>query len=217
MAPKSQARALPRGPHGLSRDEVAQSQRLRLLMAMTNAVAEKGFANTVVADVVTRSGVSRATFYKMFRDKEDCFRAAYEMNAELVARIMEAGLEDLRNDAPSDPLEKLDRVLGLYVHTLASAPALARVFLVEVYAAGPEAIAQRRASLDRFVDIVATTHQGETGVLGTRKSQRFAAEMIVGAVSSAVTNIVGIGDLDRLPELQQNLRKLARQLLARSG
>lgn len=214
MAPKSQARALPRGPHSLSRDEVAQSQRFRLLTGMTNAVAEKGFANTVVADVVAHSGVSRATFYKMFRDKEDCFRAAYEMNAELVARIMETGLEDLRDDVRSTPLEKLDRVLNLYVHTLATAPALARVFLVEVYAAGPEAIAQRRASLDRFADILATTHHGETGILGTRKSQRFAAETIVGAVSSAVTHIVGMGDLDRLPELQQNLRKLARQLLA---
>ncbi|HEY3141115.1 MAG TPA: TetR/AcrR family transcriptional regulator [Acidimicrobiales bacterium] len=187
---------------------------MRLLTAMTNAVADKGFANTVVADVVARSGVSRATFYKMFQDKEDCFQAAYAMNAEFVAMIMEAGLEELRKDAQSDPLEKLDRVLHLYVHTLASAPALARVFLVEVYAAGPKAIKQRRASLDRFVDIVAATHDGETGVLGTHKSQRFAAEMIVGAVSSAVTNIVGAGDLDQLAELQRKLKKLAQQVLA---
>ena len=48
-------RALPRGPHQLSRDEVRRSQRERLLEAMTEAVAEKGYANTVVADVVARS------------------------------------------------------------------------------------------------------------------------------------------------------------------
>ena len=217
MAPNAQDRALPRGPHGLSPDQVAESQRFRLLTAMTDAVAEKGFANTVVADVVARSGVSRATFYKMFRDKEDCFQAAYEQNAALVARFMEMGLEELAHDERSRPIEKLERVLGLYIDALASSPAVARVFLVEVYAAGPEAIARRRASFDRFVDIVAATHDGQLGLLGTRKSQRFAAEMVVNAVSAAVTNIVGIGDLDRLPELQQNLRKLARQLLARSG
>jgi AcrR family transcriptional regulator len=181
---------------------------------MTDAVAEKGFANTVVADVVSRSGVSRATFYTMFRDKEDCFRAAYEMNAELVARIMETGLERLRNDARADPIEKLERVLGLYIDTLANAPALARVFLVEVYAAGPSAIAQRRASLDRFVDIVAATHEGRAGLLGTRPGQRFAAEMIVNAVSAAVTNLVGAGDIDRLPDLQQQLTGFAREVLA---
>jgi AcrR family transcriptional regulator len=217
MAPRAQARALPRGPHGLSRDEVVQSQRFRLLTAMTDVVAEKGFANTVVADVVSRSGVSRATFYQLFRDKEDCFQAAYEMNAELLARLMEMGLEELRNDRRSSPLEKLERVLGLYIETLASAPALARVFLVEVYAAGPEAIAQRRASLDRFVDIVAATHERQAGLLGTRKSQRFAVEMIVNAVSAAVTNIVGVGDMEQLLELQKKLTKLARQLFAAAG
>jgi len=211
---QAQARALPRGPHGLSRDEVVQSQRFRLLTAMTDAVAEKGFANTVVADVVARSGVSRATFYQLFRDKEDCFQAAYDMNAQLVARFMEMGLEELQNDTHSGPLEKLERVLGLYIDTLATAPALARVFLVEVYAAGPEAIAQRRASLERFVDIVAATHEGHAGFLGTRRSQRFAAEMIVNAVSAAVTNIIGVGDTQELRELQKKLSRLARQLFA---
>ena len=214
---KAQARALPRGPHGLSRDEVVQSQRFRLLTAMTDVVAEKGFANTVVADVVARSGVSRATFYQLFRDKEDCFQAAYEMNAQLVARFMEMGLEELQNDTRSGPLEKLERVLGLYIDTLATAPALARVFLVEVYAAGPEAIAQRRASLERFVDIVAATHEGHTGLLGTGKSQRFAAEMIVNAVSAAVTNIIGVGELHQLRELQDNLTQLARHLFTAAG
>jgi len=216
VAPKAQARALPRGPHGLSRDEVVQSQRIRLLTAMTDAVAEKGFANTVVADVVTRSGVSRATFYQLFRDKEECFQAAYEMNAELLARLMEMGLENLRADTRSGPLEKLERVLGLYIDTLASAPALARVFLVEVYAAGPKAIAQRRASLDRFVDIVAATHESRTGLLGTHRSQRFAAEMIVNAVSAAVTNIVGVGEMDELRDLQRKLTTLAQELFARA-
>jgi AcrR family transcriptional regulator len=210
--PSAQARALPRGPHGLTRDEVARSQRLRLLTAMTDAVAEKGFANTVVADVVSRSGVSRATFYQLFGSKEDCFQAAYEMNAELVALIMEAGLEDLRADAASTPLEKLERVLALYIDTLAATPGLARVFLVEVYAAGPEAIAQRRASLDRFVDIVAATHGGRPGFLGTGDDQRFAAEMIVNAVSAAVTNIVGAGDVSELRDLQAKLVDLARRL-----
>lgn len=212
MPPKAQARVLPRGPHGLSRDEVAQSQRFRLLTAMTDAVAEKGFANTVVADVVSRSGVSRATFYAMFRDKEDCFQAAYEMNAALVARLMEMGLEELHNDVSSGPVEKLERVLGLYIDTLATAPALARVFLVEVYAAGPAAIAQRRASIDRFVDIVAATQEGHPGLLGPGEDQRFAAEMIVNAVSAAVTNIVGVGDMDELQDLRRKLIALARRL-----
>jgi AcrR family transcriptional regulator len=215
MSARSRHRALPRGPHGLSRDEVSRSQRERMLEAMTAAVADKGYANTVVADVVARSGVSRATFYQQFRDKEDCFQAAYEANAALVAEVMEAGLRDVQADTERAPLEKLDHVLGLYLAALASAPDLARVFLVEVYAAGPVAIQRRRASLDLFVDIVAATHQGETGLLGTRPEQRFAAEVIVGAVSSMVTTLVGVGEIERLTELRAPLMKLAREAITR--
>ena len=207
-------RALPRGPHGLSRDEVTNSQRERLIDAMTAAVAEKGYANTVVADVVTRSGVSRATFYQLFRDKEDCFQAAYEANAARVAQLMDIGLQGVRDDPERAPLDKLDFVLGLYLAVLAAAPELARVFLVEVYAAGPEAIGQRRASLDQFVDIVAATHEGEDGPLGTRPDQRFAAEVLVGAVSSMVTHMVGVGEADRLPDLRAPLIDLARKFFA---
>jgi len=105
-------------------------------------------------------------------------------------------------------------VLSIYLASLASAPAVARVFLVEVYAAGPKLIEQRRASLEQFVDVVVATHEGEDGLLGSRPDQRIAAEFIVGAVSSMVTNIVGVGDVERLPELHAKLMELARRILA---
>ncbi len=206
------ARPLPRGPHGLSRDDVTRSQRTRILAAITEAVAEKGYANTVVADVISRSGVSRATFYELFGSKDDCFRAAYETHAALVTDFMTSGLEELRASDAS-PLAKLDGVLSAYLEALASAPALARVFLVEVYAAGPECIEQRRRSLEVFVDVVAATHEGLDGPLGTRPDQRFAAELLVAAVSSMVTAIVAADELDRLPALHEQLMRLAGEIL----
>jgi AcrR family transcriptional regulator len=205
-------RPLPRGPHRLSREEVELSQRARLLQAATEAVAELGYVKTTVADVLARAGVSRATFYQLFRDKEDCFLAAYQLNADFVAAVMAAELERVRASGDLDPLERLDRVLGVLLAALGSAPALARVFLVEVYAAGPAAVEQRRASLERFADIVAETHRGEPGVLGTKASQRFAAQAFVGAVSSLVTNAVAVGDNDELLRLREPLMRLAAQI-----
>jgi AcrR family transcriptional regulator len=205
-------RPLPRGPHGLSREEVEISQRERLLQATTDAVAELGYVKTTVADILARAGVSRATFYRLFSDKEECFQAAYRANADLVAAAMTAALEGLRSGEDLDPLERLDRVLGMYLAALRNAPALAQVFLIEVYAAGPAAIEERRASLEQFVDIVAETHRGEAGVLGTKASQRFAAQAFVGAVSSLVTNAVGVGDTDHLLALRQPLMRLAAQI-----
>jgi AcrR family transcriptional regulator len=206
-------RPLPRGPHRLSREDVVRSQRTRILAAITEAVAEKGYANTVVADVVGRSGVSRATFYELFTGKDDCFRAAYETHAALLTELMAVGLDELRRSAAT-PLEKHDGMLAAYLDALAAEPALARVFLVEVYAAGPECIEQRRRSQEAFVDVVAATHDGEGGLLGTAPDQRFAAEVLVAAVSSMVTALVAAGEVERLPELRVQLMDLARTLLA---
>ena len=71
-------RVLPRGPHRLAREVVEASQRGRLLDAMARVVAEKGYGAASVADVIARAGVSRQTFYVHFRDKLDCFLAAYD-------------------------------------------------------------------------------------------------------------------------------------------
>src|SRR6059058_6194143 len=119
-------RPLPRGPHGLKRDVVLASQRGRMLEAIANAVAEKGYASATVADVVSRAGVSRKTFYEHFRDKEECFLAAFD-----------AGVDTLLEAITS---QRRDSWLGLmrarsraYLDMLASEPAFARTFLIEVF------------------------------------------------------------------------------------
>lgn len=209
---------LPRGPHGLTREQVERSQRERLMAAAADAVAEKGYAATSVGDVLKRAGVSRTTFYQLYADKLDCFMAAYRMASEVVAAVMadELGSAEVGGaEGPSDPMERLDRLLGSYLRTLSDNPGLARVFLVEVYAAGPRAIRQRRDSLDQFVDLLATTQGGPGGLLGAAPDPRFAAEVFVGAVSSMVTNLVGTGETHRLPELREPLMRLATRLAGR--
>src|SRR5213080_4602099 len=84
------SRPLPRGPHGLERDVVLASQRGRMLGAMADAVASKSYAATTVADVVAGAGVSRKTFYEHFRDKEECFLAAFDAGVGLVLEAITA-------------------------------------------------------------------------------------------------------------------------------
>jgi AcrR family transcriptional regulator len=189
---------LPRGPHSLSRDEVLASQRVRMLAAIGEVAAEKGFAGATVADVIGRAGVSRATFYEHFADKEACFVAAFDAGVE----VLLATLEDAFDDAGGTPIERLDRLLAVYLETLASEPAFARTFLVEVYAAGPRAIARRAELQGRFVDAF-------TEVLETR--ERFACEALVASISALVTNMVGAGRGDELPELRAPFVDLVRR------
>lgn len=205
--------ALPRGPHRFTREQVEASQRERILVAMAQAVGEKGFANTSVAEVVSRAGVSRATFYDLFAGKDDCFAAAYDWAAQAIASVLAATARArVSAEAHSDPIEQLRPVLRGYLGWLGAAPGLARTFLVEVYAAGPAAIEQRHASLGLFVDLVADVIGDRPGLLGNRPEQRFAVEALVSAVSSMVTHLVGTGQADRLPELEEPLMEVALQL-----
>ncbi|MBV9665585.1 MAG: hypothetical protein JOZ37_16580, partial [Actinobacteria bacterium] len=136
----------------------------------------------------------------------------YQLNAQFVAAAMSAELAQVRAAGDLEPLQRLEHVLDVFLIALRSAPALARVFLVEVYAAGPVAIEQRRVSMEAFADIIAETHKGERGVLGTAPSQRFAAQAFVGAVSALVTNAIGVGEPDELLRLRDPLMELAAQI-----
>jgi AcrR family transcriptional regulator len=206
-------RSLPRGPHRLSRAEVEGSQRERLLSGVTEAVATKGYAATAVADILKLAGVSRTTFYQLFPSKLECFLAASRLAAEAVATAMAAELARLEAGGCATPLGKLDALLDVYLRSIAAEPEVARVFLVEVYAAGPRAIEQRRVSLEQFVDLVVATHGEGTGVLGPTAQQRFAAELLVGAVSSKVTTAVGLGDAASLPSLHGPMLDFAARVL----
>jgi len=70
----------------------ADAHRRRLLGAVLQVVATKGYADTTIGDVVARAMVSRRTFYECFADKEECFVAANpSVITVFVVEIMRAG------------------------------------------------------------------------------------------------------------------------------
>jgi AcrR family transcriptional regulator len=67
---------LPSGRHDLPRDVVVQSQRDRIMVGIAEVLSENGYAETTVTQICERAGVSSATFYELFRGKDDCLMAA---------------------------------------------------------------------------------------------------------------------------------------------
>jgi AcrR family transcriptional regulator len=194
---------LPRGRHRLTREEVLASQRGRMLEAMAHAVLEKGYVRATVADVLSRARVSRETFYEHFADKEDCFLAAYELAIEALGETIAAAIPTRR----ATPLTRLRRALAAYLDALAQEGAIARVFLVDVYAAGPRALARRREVMDRFVATMSELLDARTS------DERFAVEALVGAISSLVTVRVAAGEYEQLPELLGPILEIAPRFL----
>ena len=61
---------LPAGRHGLPREFIVQNQRERIVTALVDTVAERGYNATTVANITKAASVSRRTFYEHFADKE---------------------------------------------------------------------------------------------------------------------------------------------------
>ncbi len=197
---------LPRGRHGLTRDQVAADQRARLMLALADAVAEKGYVATSVADVLARAGVSRQTFYEQFASKLDCFLATFDAAGALLVAAL---TEERPTDADDTPLERFDRLFARYLDVLAASLPYARVLLVEVHAAGPEAIA-RRAELQRVLS------DGVAEVLGATDAQaRFACQVLVAAVGGMVIEPLVSGDAAALRALHEPIVALVAAGLAR--
>ena len=200
---------VPPTPARMSRAEVVASQRDRMVRAMAEAAAEKGYANTVVADVVSRAGVSRKTFYEHFARKEDCFLAAYEACVDgLRARLTET----LDPDLPA--AEQGRRMLDAYLEALAAEPRVAKTYLVEVYAAGPEASARRRAVLGEFAALLRTLHERlrDEGV-AISELRPIDYEMLVGSIVTTVATRVATGEGAQLPELAPDLLRFLMRAL----
>lgn len=210
-------RRLPRGRHALSRSEVERVHRDRLCGAMAAAMAEKGFVGTSVEDVLKRARVSRQSFYALFSSKLDCFMAAFDQAGALLYLQLEAAMQGEGDAAErgaaqgdGDAAERFERVFTAYLEALASEPGYARLFLVEVYAAGPEAV-RRRTRIQRGLAASLADLMGVTGDAG-----RFACEIIVSAVSSMVTPAVAAGDMEALRAVRAPVMEHVR-LLLRSG
>ncbi len=187
---------LPRGRHHLTREQVSASQRERLLRGMTQAVGEKGYAETTVADVLKRAHVSRETFYQHFADKQACFLAAYEAAA---TRIM--GVVDDALAAGGGPvMQRLERALRAYLRELAADTGAARTFLLEIYAAGPAAAALRYRMQRGFMEIIDALLTEDERFRALPDPQ-FACRMLVGGVASLVTGKVAMGETAGLPKL----------------
>ena len=201
---------LPRGRHAAPRQIVWLSQRERLLEAMTEAVAEKGYARAVVADAIARAGVSRKTFYEHFPNKEACFLAAWDAGVAVLLEEIERAIDD----AAPDWLAAASAGTHMYLSILATNEAFARAFLIEVLAAGPEALARRAKVHERFAEHLAIVHAAARQDLdGLPEPSPAIFRACVGAIDELVCDELLAHGHERLPELLNTLLEVEVALL----
>lgn len=191
---------LPRGRHGLPRDFVERNHRYRLLGAAIEAASERGYAAMTVADITRHAAVSRGAFYQHFRDKEDCFLAAYDVVVDWLFRSVEEAL-DPAEEWPRSLVKALERTLDL----LAADPRLARLLAVEVFLAGPAAVDRHQALVERLAEQL---RHGRAEAAGGDLLPGQLEEGLLGGAVYLVGHYVHTGRASHLQELTPALTEL---------
>jgi AcrR family transcriptional regulator len=188
---------LPGGHHGLSREQIAHSQRERLLAAIAHEVATRGYRATTITELGRSASVSTRDFYELFDSKEECFLTAFD-----ALRDHLAGLISTAAAAEPDWPDQVIAALRATLEFFAAEPDLARLCLLESVSATPTiairfrevvlacvpALARGRAEL---ADPDSLLPETESSIIG-------------GAVSLATRSIIG-GETEKLPELLPDL------------
>jgi AcrR family transcriptional regulator len=171
---------------GIRRDEgqaggperVMGLQRARMLAAMVQASVERGAGNVTVADIVGRAGVSRRTFYEVFRDRDDCFLAAFD---EGIVRASRHVLDAYDPDA--NWIDRVRVALIALLRFLDDEPSTGQLLLVGSLGAGPRALERRQGVLR---ELIAVTDQGRAQAKTGQDAPPLTAEGIVGGVISVL-------------------------------
>jgi len=188
---------LPGGHHGLSREQILESQRERLLAAVAHEVAARGYRATTITEIVKFASVSTRDFYELFDGKEDCFLAAFDAVHDHVAELISTSAAS-EPDWPHQVIAALRAVLGFF----AAEPDLARLCLVESVSATPRIAIHFREAVLTGVSALA---RGRAELADPDSMLPEAESSIIGGAVSLATRSILAGDAEKLPELLPDL------------
>jgi len=191
---------LPRGPHALPQEVVLAHQRERLLSATSAALAEEGYAELTVRDLIERAGVSRRTFYQLFDSKLECVLAAHETALDRFTKTIA--------EACSRQLSWPDGVAAAVTSALefaAESPDEARMILMQGHTVSePKLMDAAIAAHERFAGLL---RSGRERGRATHAPLELTESALVGAITAIVGASLCAGDVDGLrrlgPELVQ--------------
>ncbi|HEV7769794.1 MAG TPA: TetR/AcrR family transcriptional regulator [Solirubrobacterales bacterium] len=166
----------------------------RVLRALAAVVAEKGYPDTTVAEIVERAQTSQRTFYEHFRNKEDAIVAALDSGS---AHMLATALPAFRR-APDWQHAVHDTIEAMFAFG-AEEPEYARLGGVEMYAAGKRALDQREVVTEGMEGLLAPGYELAPD------TPPIAAEAVGGALYSLLYDHVNKKGPATLPSLVPTL------------
>jgi AcrR family transcriptional regulator len=201
---------VPRGRHAPPLEVRLARQRARLFAAAAAVFARVGYAEASAEAISREAGMSKATFYEHFANKEECILALFDEAAEQVRRAIAEGAQT--GDSPET---RIRNGIKAFIDALVAYPDHARTLLVEIIGAGPRATARRDAILETFADMLMEQSALTQEAYGTA---RFAspddAFALVGAVVELASRQLRHGKPAEPADLEPVIERLVTGLLS---
>jgi AcrR family transcriptional regulator len=159
----------------------ARTQRQRIFVAMAKSCAEKTFSMTTIADIVGHANISRATFYKHFNNKLECFYATVD---SFLAELRDVAIRTHSSSAGSKADAVREAITAVIEH-LAAKPDHAKLLLVEATVIDPEIV---RSYRDLAIEALKSqTTAGDAGGAGSDPEAALgsAIVLVAGHLSAA--------------------------------
>jgi len=154
--------------------EPSESVRLRILRGAAAAFGRQGYGATSVEAILAEAGVSRRTFYKTFRSKDDVLRVLFENSVSMLV----GAVRDAERSGRA-PRERLVAAVEAYVQVHARAGPLARVLLLEQFSPSSPLSKQRDAAMATFTALLAESFERE----GRKRPDPILAHGVVAAIN----------------------------------
>jgi len=180
----------------VARATVKPTQEERLIEAIVELSGQDGYQGLSIAQISSRAGVSSATFYELFEDKEACMLEAYREASRRTLARMESALEE------GDWARAARPAFGELLQSVQSDPDAGRVMFVEAPSGGP----LLRSELAMVLDLMEQSSEALLdGAAAGSSTLDVPARALIGAVRYIVSRHLRTHEEDRLTRLTDDI------------
>jgi len=178
MEPDRKARAPLASAQAAESDGPGTSDavRTRILRGAARVFGERGYGATSVEAILEAAQVSRRTFYRAFRSKEDVLLTLFERSVDRLVKAV--------GEAARPATSRYERVVAsveAYVLVHANAGPLAKVLLLEQFSPGSPLSEQRERAMSTFSALLSRA--------AVREGQKAPDPVLVSAVVAGINHV----------------------------
>ena len=174
--------------------------------------ARHGFADATAEAIAREAGMSKATFYEHFDNKEDCICSLFDVATEVLITQMRHAMEQ---HADRPPAERYHASTVKLLEVIAAFPDASQTLLVEIIGAGPRAMERRDRVLSQFAEYIDEANQADAANgLVPRLASPLDAFAIVGAVMEMASRQIRTGVPSDIREIEPVVERMIEGVLA---